>query len=246
MKNIHWYILALAILSGFAGEVWPASFAWGVTLSIWAVRAYVIVQSHRISERIGKRWAYGTTLLVAALSIWYVMALANAGIVSQDQARALHILNIFLVILEVYVGILQSPHPDSVELAEARERLATLQDEREHLAQEVRAQGGMIAEHEENIEHYSEIVAGQDKKINELREALAAEQAAAAKLGKELARLQGMGCIGAKLNGRWVAFEAGQYASGKRFEDCVTLADSEKQLRTRTGYSNGQLKIVAK
>lgn len=244
MKRIHWYILALAILSGFAGEVWPNTFAWGVTLSIWAVRAYVIVQSHSISQRIGKRWAYATTAAVSALSIWYVAALANAGIVSPDQARALHILNVFLVVLEVYVGILQSPHPDSVELAKEKQ----LYKEACRLLEEAEIELQMTRERVASLEKVKQIdgkevvrLAGE---VQALRDELEIERMAAAKIGKQLARLQDVGCIGGKVNGRYFAFEAGKYAEGAPIMDCITLADSEAQLRSRTGYSNGQLKII--
>jgi hypothetical protein len=244
MKNIHWIILAIAVGAGFAAEVWPDSFAWAVTLSIWAVRAYVIVQSHAISQRIGKRWAYATTVAVAVASIWYVAALQSAGIVTPDQARALHILNGFLVILEVYVGILQSSHPDSVELAEARESLAELQETFDTLAGHYDTECRRYAAAKKDAQDTGAKLADSLQTIYELREQLAAEKAAAAKVNDQLARLQGKGCIGGKVDGRYFAFEAGKYAEGKRITDCMTIADNESKLRKKTGYSNGQLKMI--
>lgn len=242
IKQTHWIILGFAIVSGFMAEAVPHIGSYMLMLAIWLVRAYVIVKSNDIAQRTSKLFAYGVTAIVTLLSLWFVGSLESGGVINEQVATALYIANIFLVVMEVYIGIESAPHPDSVELAETSGRLArlrqTLADKESEIASIM--QGDVIVKGE--MERLEDSNASLLKEIALLKQARAEDQNESAKAFETLAKIRRVGARHYKINGRHVIVNAPAIADGKPLHTNIYVGNTREQAHSRSGL-NGQVKF---
>lgn len=240
MNNTKWIILAYAVLSGFMAEAYPQIGGFMLMLAIWLVRAWVIVKSDAIGKRTSKRFAYTVTGIVTILSLWFVWSLEAAGAITPQVATALYIANIFLVVMEVYIGIEQAPHPDSIELARMREEMqsstSTVARLREEIASMVQGDA-IVAKEVARIEKENETLTNE---VQQIKQAHALELKKHARASSILASIEKQGAKHYKINGRHVIINAPAIASGEPVEKCIYIGNTPDQAHRRSKL-NGQV-----
>ena len=236
-------ILAFCIVAGFAVEESPERYRWALTLSIWLVRAVLVIAGPAIAQRVGKVYASAATVTVALCSAAYVWALYSMEAITQEVMIGLCILNLFLILYELYVGILQGEHPDTVALRTLADELANERKAVASLTDKVARGTALVSEHAARIAELQEQTATQAEALASERDAFADQLAEYKAEAAIYRKIKDLGPQGAKLNGgRYVCIEFNKLNPSHPFQ-AVTLGDNEKQLRTRTGFSNGEMKL---
>lgn len=237
-------ILAFCIIAGFAVEESPERWRWALTLSIWLVRAVVVIAGPAIAQRVGKVYAIAATVTVALCSGAYVWALYSMEAITQEVMIGLFVLNLFLILYELYVGILQGEHPDTVALRTLADELAKEREEVLTLGDRIAKETELVRKHAAHIAELQKQAAMDAKSFADERQQVAKEIAEYKADAAVYRKIKGLGAQGAKLNGgRYVCIEFDKLSPSHPFE-AVTLGDNEDQLRKRTGFPNGQLKLT--
>lgn len=233
----------IGLVSIYIGEVFPAVGEYVVPAGAILLRAFLII----IGIELRARGYTNAANLWLAISV--TLSAALIGFMYKDDLYvymhvALQATNIFLIGVELSAGMLQERHPDSIEVERLSERAASLDKELREARKEAQAAKARAAEFSNQSTGQLETIASQREEIATLNETLATEKTAAAKVGKQLARLQEAGILNGKFNARYVSFNASDWAQGVPFTQCIITADNEASLRKRTGL-NGQMKLLA-